>query len=71
MRTRRDRGKPAKAEQTDRQTTERFTFEALAGDPSLRGRARYVARKDATVRQTLADVDAAYHALGTQPDDAA
>ena len=34
------------------QTTDRFTFEALASDPSLRGRARYVAGRDTTVRST-------------------
>lgn len=56
----------------DKPTAEVFTFEALASDLGLRGRARFLARRDPAIRQTLAAVDAAYQALGHGPgDDAA
>jgi len=49
-----------------------YTFEALASDLGLRGRARYLAHRDPAIRQTLAAVDAAYRALAKGPgDDAA
>ena len=47
-----------------------YSFEDLAGDPALRGRARYLAWPQPTLRQqTLADVDKAYQALGNDPGD--
>ncbi len=56
----------------DKPQSETFTFEALVGDLGLRGRARFLARRDPAIRQTLAAVDAAYRALDTGPgDDAA
>ncbi len=67
---RRDHNKVAKAD--DKPGADVYTFEALASDLGLRGRARYLARRDPAIRQTLADVDAAYRALGQEPgDDAA
>ncbi len=56
----------------DKPAAETFTFEALASDLGLRGRARFLARRDPAIAQTLADVDAAYRALDNGPgDDAA
>jgi len=63
----RDHRKPSPSDDQPRDSV--YSFEDLAGDPALRGRARFLARRDPAIRQTLADVDAAYQALGKGPGD--
>ncbi len=58
-----------KAKADDKPPPEVFTFEALASDPALRGRARYLAGRNPAIKQTLSAVDAACRSLGHGPRD--